>query len=276
MDSAQPLTSSPPQDLEARSYKLLAYHLAEKIPIRQVVNAFLDRLIDNTTGDANFRLGPESYFCVFSFGSVAFFNVGEAQQRSIIDRLKEFITPLPGDMISDDFLVTVSDGLREGVQFERAILSDLSPAKIQILALVLAQSATLEYYETVVEDLLDGAEAITEPMKSGRLPGYTRSTIRYIGLSLSTRRDLISGLYIVDDPEITWQDPFLDRLFKQMKSTMEIDVRYRGLEYKLKLIQEGVEVIVDLTNAHRNIMLEVAIVLLIVVEIVLAIMVLPK
>ena len=147
----------------------------------------------------------------------------------------------------------------------------MSRAKISILALLLAQSATLEHYERQVEQLLDSAETISEPMKQhGRLPRYNRDTIRFIGISLSTRRDLVSRMYILDEPEGTWDNAALDRLFKQMKATLDIEVRYRALEYKLGLIQEGVDVIVELTNAQRNIWHEMVIVVLIVVEIAIA------
>lgn len=255
---------------ESHVYRLAAYKFAEKTPIKEAVNAFLDRLVVTTNTDANFRLGPDSYFGVYSFGSVTFFNVPQAQQDSVLERLAAISTKLEGELTSDDFIVTVSTTQRESVHFDRAVIADLSPAKIQILSTVLAESATMEYYENAVEDLLDRSETVTTELRTGRLPRYTRWTLQYIGMSLSTRRDLVSSLYIVDAPESTWEDRKLDRLYTQMKATMDIDVRYRALEYKLKLIQESVELIVDLTNTQRNIQLEVAIVLLIVVEIALA------
>ena len=52
---------------------------------------------------------------------------------------------------------------------------------------------------------------------------------------------------------------------------MEIDVRYRALEYKIKIIQESVDVIVDLSKSKRETMLEMIIILLITFEIVISI-----
>ena len=256
---------------EATVYKLSACHLAEKIPVKRIVERYFASLLEQSTGEAIFRFGPDSYLLVYSFGVAAFFNLSAGQQQEIAQALREICSSSAGALMTDDFLVVVDERARERVQFDRATLHDLSLPKIQILALVVAHSVTLDYYEGVVEALLDQSEAITTPMKeTGRLPRYTRATIKYIGISLSTRRDLISWLYIMDAPDVVWEDSGLDRLFKQMKAMLDIDVRYRALEYKLKLIQEGVEVIVDLTNAHRNILLEITIVVLIVVEILLA------
>lgn len=255
----------------ARSFTLTSCHMAERIPLKKVVDRYLDRLVKHSPGEAVFRLGPESWFWTYTFGAVSFFNVEPAVQEEIISALREMSRSLTCEPLADDFSVVVSSEQREGVSFDKVVVSEVSLPKVEILALVLAHSVTLEYYEKVVEDLLDQAETIISPMKAtGNLPRYTRSTIRYIGISLSTRRDLISWLYIVDAPDEAWEDRSIDRLFTQMKSNMDIDARYRALEYKLKLIQEGVEVISDLTNANRNIVLEFIIVILIVVEIALA------
>lgn len=259
-------------------YPMTAFHVAEKIPIKTAIEVVASlklpppEYVDPAGTDIIIRLPePDAFCCVYSFGSLVFFNTPEERQKEIIEDIRTQFRPLDGELTNDDFSVIVDASQEERVSFDNAVLNDLAIAKIGILGLLLAQSATLEYYERVVEDLLDQAEAITATMKiDGKLPGYTRETIRYIGISLSTRRDIISRLYIVDAPDITWEDPSLDRLFKQMKATLDIDVRYRALEYKLKLIQEGVEVIVDLTNAQRNIWLEVIIVVLIFVEIILA------
>lgn len=254
-----------------RSYTLTSTHMVERIPLKKVVDRYLDRLVKHSPMEAVFRLGKESWFWVYNFGAVSFFNVEPAVQAEIVEAMQQMSRIVTGDPLSDDFKVVVDPEQREGVSFEKVVLTDISLQKVEILALVLAHSVTLEYYERVVEDLLDQAETIISPMKAtGALPRYSRSTIRYIGISLSTRRDLISWLYIVDAPDEAWEDRSIDRLFTQMKGNMDIDVRYRAVEYKLKLIQEGVEVIANLSNTYLNLILEFTIVVLIVVEIVMA------
>jgi len=52
---------------------------------------------------------------------------------------------------------------------------------------------------------------------------------------------------------------------------MEIDTRYRALEYKIKIIQESVDVIVDLAKSKRETLLEMIIILLITFEIIISI-----
>lgn len=257
---------------------MVAFHVVEKIPIKSAIETTSllglpqPSHVDPGGTDLIVTLAqPHAYCCFFNFGTVVFFNTPEDEQRRVLEALKTHFRTIEGEPTNDDFNVVIDRGQQERVSFDHAVLNDLAVAKLEILALLLAQSVALDFYERLVEDLLDQAEAITASMRrSGKLPGYTRDAIRYIGISLETRRDIISRLYIVDAPDSTWEDVGLDRLFKQMKAMLDIDVRYRALEYKLKLIQEGVEVIVDMTNAQRNIWLEVVIVILILVEIILA------
>jgi uncharacterized Rmd1/YagE family protein len=261
-------------------HRLTAYHLADKLRVKAIADLFEQALVRADATEAVVSLGSTAWFAVYSFGAIVFFAAPEEQQSQVLERLQPLLTTpkerLRDDFyptkerLRDDFLIKVDPTARDNVYFSQAVLCDLAPAKIEIIALVLAQSVTLEAYEQMVETLLDGAESITSSMKTGRLPGYTKATMAYIGLSLSTRRDLISGLYIVDAPEAVWEDPQTDRLYNQCKRLLEIAPRYHALEYKLKLIQESVEIIVDLTNTRRNLWLEVAIVVLIVVEIGLA------
>jgi uncharacterized Rmd1/YagE family protein len=60
-------------------------------------------------------------------------------------------------------------------------------------------------------------------------------------------------------------------MHQDLKIMMEIDVRYRALEYKIKIIQESVDVIVDLSKSKRETLLEMIIILLITFEIIISI-----
>ena len=62
----------------------------------------------------------------------------------------------------------------------------------------------------------------------------------------------------------------LDKLHQELKAMMEIDTRYRALEYKIKIIQESVDVIVELSKSKRETLLEMIIILLIAFEIILS------
>ena len=88
---------------------------------------------------------------------------------------------------------------------------------------------------------------------------------------MDTKQEIISNLYIVDSPDETWENVELDKMHQELKVMMEIDIRYRALEYKIKIIQESIEVIVDLSKSKRETLLEMVIILLITFEIIISI-----
>lgn len=96
--------------------------------------------------------------------------------------------------------------------------------------------------------------------------------LKFIGLGLSTRREIVSRLSIMDSPDVAWEDPSADQLFNELRANFELQARFRTLEYKLRLIHESAEVLVDLSNTRRFTMLEITVIILIAVEILLALL----
>ena len=136
----------------------------------------------------------------------------------------------------------------------------------------LAESTALEYYEVLIENLLEKTNTFSKKLqRQGRMLESTEDLIKFIGLCLNTKQEIISNLYIVDSPDETWENSELDRIHQELKAMMEVDIRYRALEYKIKIIQESVEVIVDLSKSKRETMLEMIIILLISFEVVISI-----
>jgi uncharacterized Rmd1/YagE family protein len=138
--------------------------------------------------------------------------------------------------------------------------------------MLLAESTALEYYENLIENLLLKTNTFSKTLRrQGRMLESTEDLIKFIGLCMDTKQEIISNLYIVDSPDETWESVELDKMHQELKTMMEIDVRYRALEYKIKIIQESVDVIVDLSKSKRETLLEMTIILLITFEIIISI-----
>jgi hypothetical protein len=138
--------------------------------------------------------------------------------------------------------------------------------------MLLAESTALEYYEILIENLLVRINSFSKTLRrQGRMLESTEDLIKFIGLCMDTKQEIISNLYIVDSPDETWESVELDKMHQELKAMMEIDLRYRGLEYKTKIIQESIEVIVDLSKSKRETLLEMIVILLITFEIIISI-----
>lgn len=255
---------------DVRTLRMDSFHLGERVDLEACSRAFVDRLLHVSKSDLSMRLGEGRVF-LFSFGSVVFVDVERSRIDVFLRELVPYVEDPSNERVMDDFLIEIRPGGRESVSFDRAILAEESSRKIQIAAMVMAQSTTLEHFEKMAEQLLQRASTVTDGMASGgQVLMSQKEMIRFIGLGLSARREIVSRLSILDSPELAWEDHALDKLFHDIKGNFELSTRFRSLEYKLRLIHESVEVIVDLSNTRRSTMLELTIIFLIAFEILMA------
>lgn len=246
-----------------------SFHLARSLSVDGCARDFVDRILEVGKSDLCVSLGQGRVY-IFSFGSAVFVDVDPAQARVFLNELLPHAEGA-GEQATDDFLVEVQPEAKERVAFDRMTVHEPTPANLKLAALVLAQSTTLEHFEKTVERLLDRAGSVADRMASGSFfPLRGSEMLRFIGLSLATRREIVSRLSILDSPDLAWEDPSADQLFNELRANFELQTRFRSLEYKLKLIHESAEVLVDLSNTRRFTMLEITIIILIAVEILLA------
>ena len=261
-------------------YRIKASHIAEKLKLRELRDRFSHPPIDFSNYELVIRYSDDSYMFVYNYGSVVFFNVPDSVQEKELAKLQDARLGTEFSHTTDNFLVEVqppapgtTDVTVNKVFFDRVVVSALSYSKIKIVCMLIAESTALEYYEILIENLLEKTNTFSKTLQSqGRFLESTEDLIKFIGLCLNTKQEIISNLYIVDSPEETWESVELDKVFHELKIMMEVDTRYRALEYKIKIIQESIEIIVDLAKSKRETMLELIIILLIAFEVVLSIL----
>jgi uncharacterized Rmd1/YagE family protein len=251
------------------SLALLSYHVGRRIRLEDAARNFVDRVVEKSKSELSLRLG-EGHVFLFAFGSVVFVGVDSTKAEVFLGDLVTYVDGR-SDYVTDDFQLVVDPQAKEKVYFERIVLQDLTPQKLRLISLVLAQSTTLEHFEQQVETLLDRCAAFTDAIaQGGSWRGPVKEILRFLGLGLATRRQIVSNLAILDSPDIVWEDPALDTLFQEHKANFELTARYRTVEHKLRLVHESVEVLVDLSNTRQAHVLEIVVIVLIAVEVIMA------
>jgi uncharacterized Rmd1/YagE family protein len=255
-----------------KTYSINAFHLTEKLKLKDIA-AFLNMPpLTLSVWESAFKISEDSYLFLYNFGSTVFFNVADDQQKQILEKLKKVNVPQnPGYTTTDEFSVEVTGEDKHEVSFNKAVIHDLTYQKARLISMVVAESAALEYFELIVDDLLERNHQISDSLRTkGKLIKETKQLVKFIGFCLTTKQEIIANLYVVDAPDEVWEDQVLDRLYGELKRMFEIETRYRVLEYKLKLVQESLEIIVDLARSSREIMLDMTIVVLIAIDIIIA------
>jgi required for meiotic nuclear division protein 1 len=245
-----------------------AHHLTEKLKLSSLLGLFPQKPYRVSATELVYRYGSDSYVSIYNFGSMVCFNVGPEQEEGALSILRQFVGPKEGIVTSEEFQLEEGPGPR--VDFRKVTLDRATPEKIQIVSLVLARSTALEYFENLVNDLLSRSGVISEILeKEGRIGRKSPNLIKFIGLCLNTKQKIIASTSLLDSPDPTWESATLEELYRQMVEMFEIRERYRTLEYKLRIVQDSVEVLSDLTHTRRMWWMEVTIVALIALEVVL-------
>ena len=253
-------------------YVMQGYNVAETLKLKDIDRLFRGASDTQSATKLVYREGENGFYFIYRFGSVIFFNVDPERQRSIIEKIKMLIGHKPEMLISEEFYVDIRPVEKSSVGFEGAILDRLSVDRIEIVALVLAQSTALEYFEARVDEMMKLTGVIAQTLKNkGRLLGSSKSIKKSIGQCIMAKQQLVASLYLLDKPDETWDDQILDKLYREAVEMFEIKDRYKTLDYKLRMIQENLELIANLLQYRHANYLEWAIIYLIAIEIVFSI-----
>jgi len=255
-----------------QTYRLKATHVAERLKLQEMK----ERVVHPVRSFSNYELVVEfatnSYAFIYNYGSVVFFNVPDAIQEKYLAMIRETKQGAKIGDTNDVFLVETRGDLGPSVNqvhFDRIATGEITFTKIKIICMLVAESTALDYYDILIENLLEQASVYTKRLElEGKFIDSKEDLLKFVGMCLSAKQDIISNLYIVDSPDETWDSPELDKVFHELKLMLEIDVRYRAVEYKSKIIQESIEVITDLVKTKREVMLEMIVILLIAFEVI--------
>ena len=254
-----------------RPYRIKAIHIAEKLKLKDLRERFTRPALEFSNYEMVIQYSEDSYLFLYNYGSVVFFNVSDELQEKELSAIHEYRVPTDHGRATDLFQLEVQEGAQTKVYFDRVVVGSLSYSLVKIVCMLLAESTALEYYEVLIENLLEKTNVFSKKLqRQGRMLENTEDLIKFIGMCLDTKQEIISNLYIVDSPDETWENVELDKIHQEFKAMMEIDTRYRALEYKIKIIQESVEVIVDLSKSKRATTLEIVIILLIAFELIIS------
>ena len=218
--------------------------------------------------------GEDRWTVVHDFGAVVFFGFDEASRAACIKTILEKQgSNEPHPPLLDDYLVEVRPGESPSATFDRAIVPVLDEATVEVISLVLAQSVAMDYYEEDVGIMFARVAALSSGLAAeGKLRQRGRELARFIGSILVTRNQIAMTLSLLDAPGVTWEREASDRLHRAMRTTFEIEDRYRTQSHKLSVIQDNLEIIVDLVQSRRATVLEATVIVLILFELLMGLL----
>jgi uncharacterized Rmd1/YagE family protein len=210
---------------------------------------------------------------IHCFGAVVFLDLGQAGREGELLRLRRTAVAKSDQVISEEFTVREGESSRPDVRGGVLVVDRLTDERASMVALTVAQSAAMEYYEGIVDQMVADTNRFAETLeRAGNISIYTRKLHRFIGAAIGTRSEVLTVLHLLDKPDVVWDDPGAERIYEELRSEFDLVDRYQSLELKLKSVQDALSLVTDVARDRRLVLLEVAIVVLILFEIILSLL----
>jgi uncharacterized Rmd1/YagE family protein len=211
---------------------------------------------------------------IFSFGVVVFLDLGQAGREGELLRLRQ--SPMgirDAQVISEEFTVREVAEARADMSEGCLVVDALTPERASMVALTVAQSAAMEYYERIVDAMFADTDQFVERLeRNGNISVFTAKLQRFIGAAISTRSEVISVLHLLDKPDVVWDDAGAERIYSELRSEFDLVDRYQSLELKLRSVQDALSLLTDVARDRRLVLLEASVIGLILLEIVLSLL----
>lgn len=205
---------------------------------------------------------------LYPSGAVVFCNVGQAGREGELLRLKHALPKLSTQVVSEELTVNQRPGARPDMDAGVLVIDELTEERAEVVALTIAQSAAMEYYESIVEQMFTDTDKMVGRLeKTGTMPVVTRKLHKFIGAAIGTRSEVFSVLHLFDKPDAAWEDHDAEKIYQELRLEFDLVDRHQALELKLRSVQEALELVIDIARDRRLVLLEASIVALIVLDI---------
>lgn len=238
----------------------------------RIVSAGLERSDILSASPLSFRAGDHGFVAVFRYGVVALIGLTPLEEDEVLRTLgPRIVGPLPHPLDEESLTLQVSGEGDEGVVADGVVqLRSDAPEQLMLVADALAKSAALAFDERQVAAVVDAVEPFASALaRDGKAPGGRTAMLRLIGRALLVRHRVSGRVAVREKPDVLWDRPDLGRLYGRLEDEYELIERAEALDRKLMVVGETAQALTDLIDTQRSQRLELAVVLLIVIEIVL-------
>ncbi len=254
------------------NYRLEAYQVAESFNIKKLRAEFkADVNAGNTSELFYFFEDSDRYLYIFDYGVVVFAHYEEVAKSEFLRFLKNFAEGwLEKNDIDESYDVKIDPKLnRSIVKNDNVSVGEITPLNMRIIMLNIGQSVALEFYENQTEEMLNSTKKITQELAlNGKLTVPKKKLLKFIGGVLNVKNSIVDNLYILDDPNLVWEDEALNQLNRNLKLNFDTYARFKDLDYRLQIVENNLRLFTDLLNQREGKFLEWIVIILIFIEIV--------
>ena len=219
-----------------------------------------------------FRAGSAGFVVLYRFGVAVMVGLSPLEEDEAMAAIKLRLSGPHAHIDDETAVLAISPDDEDRIPPGGAItMRDLSPARMLVVADVLAKTVSLGRDEREVNAVFDVIEPFAARLFSaGRTPRSRRSMLKLIGQTLLVQHRVSGRVAIGEKPDVLWDRPDLERLYARLEDEYELRERAETLKRKLDVIAETARALTDIIDADRSTRLEVVVVVLILAEILLS------
>ena len=253
--------------------RIEAVQIAESFNIKKFRGDFRTEAHSGSISEVFYALEEnERYLYVFDYGVVVFANYDVVAKSEFVNFIKNYATSLVLLDLSEEYRIETDEKLQKIVVKNNYVtVPQIDSSLMRIVMLNIGQSVALEHYEVLTDDLITSSKHyILELEKHGKLSISKTNLLKYIGKVLNVKNSIVDNLYILDDPNLVWDNEELNLLNRHLKANFDINTRFKDLDYRLQIVENNLTLFTDVLNVRESSRLEWIVIILIALEIVIA------
>ncbi|EOA20790.1 hypothetical protein CARUB_v10001126mg [Capsella rubella] len=275
------------------SIPVRAYFFSTSVNLRSLIEQNKQNFIPPTSRTANcavLKFGNHSdptgttagciswtdciYMVVYQYGSIVLFNVREHEVDEYLKLVERHAYCLLPEMKIDEYEVredlNLETWMEPGPDF--IMLQFLNSDGIRTIGSVLGLSIALDHYDRQVDGILAEFTNINSRLEgTGTFTMDKRKLFQLVGKANSNLADVILKLRLFERLDIAWKDAKYDQIWEFLRAEFELTRRFASLDYKLKIVEHNVSLLLGILQNRKSNFLEWLIVILICTEIVITV-----
>ena len=214
----------------------------------------------------------EGYVTLFRYGVAVFTGLTGAEEDDVLARLQSRLVrpvrPREEEIALIEHAPDKDDQILPGGPI---VLKTITPDHLIIIADALSKSVVLARDEREVTAVFELVEPFARQLAEyGQTFAGRRSILKHVGNALLVQHRVSGRVAVAEKPDVVWDRPDLERLYARLQDEYELEERAETLARKLAVISDTAEVLTDIIDTRRSLRLEIAIVVLIAVELIIA------
>jgi uncharacterized Rmd1/YagE family protein len=217
------------------------------------------------------KLGEGGIAAMFRYGAIVLFNASVDEKLRLLQAIGEHSSgfgELGGEEVA---MVEVDPAEQEGPSGPVIKIKNADRLRLQLIAEVMAKATMLSFQERQAARDFDRSEPLARDLaEDGRFSAKPSELLKAVGSMLLAESRLNGRAGVLDRPDLLWDNPGLSGLYARLEGDYELEDRAITLDRKLTTLSHTAETLVETMRYHSSHRLEIAILLLIFVELCLA------